>query len=389
VADTTNAPLPPVRDELLPIPQFGGNSDIGIELGVGLSFARFREGYRPYALRLEGVGQASFKIEDGRFRILQQYYAAHVDVPQVASSRARLDLRFDFTRNISAAWFGIGNATKELPLPAPPGTSSAYNFVAQHARLSTLVRVKTDSPFEIALLANTRYEFPDVAPGSKIAEDLASGAVIGGKAALLQSVACGFIVDTRDNEFNPRSGIFYQVGVAGTIGSQEDVRYGEVSAVLAHYAPLGGPFTFASRMVGSALFGNIPFYELEQGGVFEPQYLLGSSNGVRGVRLGRYAGRVKVVNNNEIRVAPFPRFRVLRWRLLVGVDAFFDAGRVWADYVAPAPADGTTLGLKWGAGGGFYFQWDEAALFRIDVAYSPESSRGFPLSYYFGSGFLF
>ncbi len=72
------------------------------------------------------------------------------------------------------------------------------------------------------------------------------------------------------------------------------------------------------------------------------------------------------------------------------MEGFFDAGRVWADYAVSSAADGNKLGLKYGTGAGAFFQWDQAAVFRIDLAYSPESSgRGFPLSYYLENGFIF
>ena len=100
---------------------------------------------------------------------------------------------------------------------------------------------------------------------------------------LLAGVAAGGMIDTRDSEFVTRRGVFYQVGVAATVGSSDQVSYGEASAVLAHFTPLGGPFIFANRFVASFQFGRVPFYDLAQGGVFEPQYLLGGETGVRGV----------------------------------------------------------------------------------------------------------
>jgi outer membrane protein assembly factor BamA len=162
--------------------------------------------------------------------------------------------------------------------------------------------------------------------------------------------------------------------------------------VLAHFAPLGGPFIFASRFVASFQVGRVPFYDLAQGGVFEPQYLLGGENGVRGVPQGRYAGRVKMVANTEIRATPFPRFRLLGQRLRIGTTAFFDAGRTWSDYQVTSPADGTSLGLKYGVGAGVFLQWGEAAIFRVDVAYSPDAESenpGFPLGIYVSDGLMF
>lgn len=382
--------LKPNRTEIIGVPNVGGDSDTGVEGGAAGSLVRFREGYYPYRFRLDAVASMSFKNDRRGFRPVQQYHTTRIDVPQLLSPRLRLDARTDFIRAVNATWFGVGNATTIDPRPPPADADSAYEYVSEHVRLRALVRIKTDTPFELALLTNSRYEFPDPFPTSKLQDDLRARVVVGGKAAFLQTFAAGFMVDTRDHELFPKRGIFYQVGVAGTIGSEEEVRFGEASAVLAHFASLGGPFIFASRMVASFQFGTVPFYELQQGGVFNSQYLLGGARGVRGVRIGRYAGKVKAMTNTELRIAPIPRFKVLHWSVLAGLTTFFDAGRVWSDYSSSPAEDGRTLGLKYGAGGGAFFQWDEANIFRIDVAYSPdETGRSTPLSFYFESGFLF
>src|SRR5258708_39595513 len=82
------------------------------------------------------------------------------------------------------------------------------------------------------------------------------------------------------------------------------------------------------------------------------------------------------MTNVEIRATPFPRFELLGQRLRVGTTTFFDAGRVWNQYDAISAADGHTLGLKNGIGGGLFLQWGEAAIFRIEAAYSPGGVSG-------------
>ena len=165
-------------------------------------------------------------------------------------------------------------------------------------------------PFDVALYTRGRYLMPDPSPGSKLADDLASGAVIGGKAAYLQTVAAGLMLDTRDDEIMPRRGILYTAGMAGTVGTAESVQFGEGSIALSHYASFGRALIFANRILASMKFGNVPFYELQQGDVFTPKYLVGGNKGVRGVRLGRYAGLAKALVNTELRILPLPRFKV-------------------------------------------------------------------------------
>ena len=107
-----------------------------------------------------------------------------------------------------------------------------------------------------------------------------------------------------------------------------------------------------------------------------------------GVLMGRFAGLVKVIANLELRAMPYPSLKVFGYRLRVGNTAFFDAGRVWADYGSSA-ADGHTLGLKIGVGGGFFFQWDESLVFRVEAAYSATNTSPFPVSFYLGTGLSF
>jgi hypothetical protein len=386
-AKGSDEPLPPNRDEFIPVPDVGGNSDTGVEIGAVGSYVRFREGYYPYLFRLDVVLSTSVKWWDARgFRFVQQYHTIRLDAPQFFSKRLRLDTRFDFLRAVDATWFGIGNSMTVVPRPPPPGAASAYEYRAEHFRLAVLLRIKIASPFDLALFTHARYEFPDPYVPSKLSDDVASGAVIGSKSSFLDTVAAGLMVDTRDNEIMPRRGIFYQFGVAGTAGTAEDVRFGEASGVTAHFASLAPWIIFANRVIASFKFGTVPFYELQQGDVFNPQYLLGGDAGVRGVRLGRYAGLIKVIQNTELRFVPIPRFHVLRWRVLPGAFTFFDAGRVWTDYSYHPDVDGHTLGLKYGVGSGIFFQWDEANLFLIEGAYSNASGgRAVPVSFYFES----
>ena len=381
-----DAPLPPNRDEFIPVPDVGGNSDVGVELGVAGSFVRFRENHYPYLFRLDAVASMSVKNDARGFRPVQQYHTVRVDAPQFLSRRLRLDARVDFLRAVDATWFGVGNASTTEPRPPPPDAASAYEYIAEHVRFSALVRIKTESPFEIALVTHARYEFPEAFADSKLRDDLVSGTVFGREAVFLETVGAGFMVDTRDNEIMPRRGIFYQVGLSGTAGTAENVHFGEASVVTSHYASLARPVIFASRFIASFKVGNVPFYELQQGDVFNPQYLVGGDGGVRGVRLGRYAGLVKTISNTELRFVPFPRFHVFNWRVLAGSTVFFDAGRVWSDYAPRPRVDGRTLGLKWGLGSGLFFQWDEANLFLVEAAYSPDDSgRDLGLSFYFES----
>jgi Omp85 superfamily domain len=394
--------LDPRRYELAGFPIVGGNSDIGVQFGAATTLTKFYDDALPYFWNVDLLLSGSIKDDQNGLRLVQQSHVLRLDAPDLLSGRLRVDSRASFQRTINAGYFGLGNATTADPLPGSASLGRRYQYLQEETRLRTIARIHTASPVDLALGAIVRFESPEDYASSRLADDLSrsgpsSGAanydrVYGSDSAFLAGVAAGMMIDTRDSEFVTRSGIFYQIGAGVTVGTADRIAYGNMSAVLSHYAPLGGPFIFASRFVASFQFGHVPFYDLAQGGTFEPQNLLGSESGVRGVPEGRYAGAVKMIANTELRCTPFPRFQVLGQRLRIGTTAFFDAGRVWSGYAVVSPADGSSLGLKYGVGGGAFLQWGEAAIFRVEVAYSPDAESanpGFPLGIYVADGLMF
>ncbi len=105
----------------------------------------------------------------------------------------------------------------------------------------------------------------------------------------------------------------------------------------------------------------------------------------------RYSGLIKAFANVELR-AMLVHLRWLGERFAFGANLLFDTGRLWSDYTFRSPLDGTGIGLKWGAGAGAYLQWGQAAIFRMEVAYSPDAvseNPGFPVGIYVEDGVMF
>jgi hypothetical protein len=388
------------RFELAGFPIVAGSTDIGVQFGGAATLTRFFDRQFPYDWNLDLLLTASVKDDQNGVRFVQQAYVLRLDSPGLFSGRLRVDTRGSFQQTINAGYYGVGNAAVAdlTPLPGKPNIGQRYQYQQDQGRVRVIARLHTGTPFDVAFGTNLRYEAPAVYSDSKLAQDLASRnpdgshAAYGSSAAALAGLAVGAMYDTRDSEFVTRRGIFYQVGVGPTLGSAEGVAFGEASLVLSHFAPLPGPFVFASRFVASFQFGRVPFYDLAQGGIFEPQNLLGSENGVRGVPFGRYAGPIKIMTNIEVRATPFPRFQLLGQRLRVGTTTFLDAGRVWNQYSVISATDGDTLGLKYGVGGGLFLQWGEAAIFRLEAAFSPDAeseNQNLPVGIYVSDGLMF
>lgn len=387
------------RYEPAGFPLLGGTSDIGVMGGFVATLTRFDGGTRPYRWNMDLVVAASAKSGPTGTEIVQQSYLWQIDVPGLMGGRVRVNPAAAYERTINMGYYGVGNATPVFAPNAPADLSRYNQFVAQEARVRQLTRIVIAKPFDLMLAPSFRYMQPETYPGSRLAQDAAAhgagGApIIRGLEPLgLASLGVGIVYDTRDNEFFPRRGAYHQVGVKAVQGipADGDVRYGEASAILAAYVPVAHRTTFASRLFVDAEFGNVPFYDLGRGGAFLSYELFGGAQGVRGVPLGRYAGVLKAVGNVELRTMVVD-FRVLAQSMHMGGSVFFDAGRSFSDYTLRAPADGTGAGIKYGVGAGMYLQWGQAAVFRVDVAYSPDAvaeNPKLPLGIYVQDGVMF
>jgi hypothetical protein len=392
-APDSEAKLDPRRFELAGLPIVGGNTDIGVNFGGATSLTRFRDEARPYLWKANLVLSVSLKDTVGGVRFVQQNYLLRLDAPDLLNGRLRVDERLSFQRTINDGYYGIGDVSRIAP---PSGR--LYQYLREGLRDTAILRLRTGTPIDVAVGIGLRYEDPTRYSGSRLAEDSVlqnldgSPFIRGLSPMFLGRLAGGIIYDTRDTEFVTTRGLFYQIGLAGSWGSADGILYGEAAAVLSHYAPIAGtPLILAGRLVTSFQLGQVPFYDLAQGGPFESQSLAGGDSGIRGVPLGRYAGLVKVIANMELR-STFPRFIAFGQRLRLGTTMFVDTGRVWSDYSPTVSRDGRGMGIKYGVGGGVFLEWGEAAIFRVEAAYSPDAvaeNPGFPVGIYVADGLMF
>ncbi len=382
--------LDPRRMEFGGLPIIAGNTDIGIQFGAAATITKFYDDAAPYLWNIDVLLSASLKSDSEGTRFIQQSHLLRIDAPALLGGMLRVDSRLSFERTVNAGYYGIGNATSELPAAGQTFAGNHFQFLFEEAKSRTITRWKVGWPVDLLFGAIARYELPTVYDQSALAAD---GALVRGtQPTFLGTLSAGLAYDTRDSEFITHRGLYYQVGIGATVGSSlEGIHYGEAAAVLAHYLPLGDSIVLAERVVASFQFGEVPFYDLASGGVFEPQRLFGGENGVRGVPEGRYAGMIKAVSNTELR-GTGPRFSLLKQRLRIGASIFVDVGRAWADWSFASPRDGSGVGLKYGIGAGLLLQWGEAAIFRLDVAYSPDAvaeNPGLPVGIYVSDGLAF
>ena len=382
------------RFEFAGAPLIGGNSDIGFEFGAVGTMTHFSDGIRPYHWNSDLVLAASVKGGPGGAELAQQNYVLQVDMPESFRRELRLTMTASFQRTVDMGYYGVGNSrSSDLPPELAGAPARFFEFLQREAVLRALARYALQEPYHALIELALRYVSPEAYGDSQLARDVASGSVRGLQGMGLGFVAFGAGVDTRDDEVFPHRGVFHQVGIklSGALPTDSSIRYAAVGGVFSGFVPIGPLFVLAARGVIDAEAGHVPFYDLFTGGIFHTDEMPGGPKAVRGVPIGRYLGLLKVIANLELR-ALLVRFMLLGGKFHFGGDIFSDAGRVWSDYTFSSARDGKGTGLKWGVGGGLYLRWGQAAIFRVDVAFSPDAvtaSPNFPLGLYVSEGVMF
>jgi hypothetical protein len=375
-------------------PLIGGNSDVGVQFGGVGRITRFGYDSKPFLFRGDFLLTASIRDSGERLALAQQEYSFLFDFPNLLGGRVRTAPGVQFLNFVDAGYFGRGNASSSQVPDAVDGEPNRYyQQRARELRIRDFTRVKIKGPLDVMLSPIVRFHDHRAYAGSKLAQDREAGIVNGLRPVWIASFSAGFVWDSRDNEFFPKRGMYHQIGQRFEQGFpfEGDVQVGSTGAILAGYVRLGGPFVFAGRVVADFLYGKVPFYDLYNAGPFNDWEMPGGANGIRGVPWGRYSAPIKLITNIEVR-ALHTKFMLLKQKFRIGNQVFFDSGRVWDDYTFVSPRDGRGVGLKWGIGTGAYVMWGDGALFRAEIAYSPdaaESSPRFPLGVYLADGVMF
>ena len=386
------------KTELGFVPIVGGDSDIGLGVGELSALARLDPLHLPYAWRLESGAMITFKPNGVSMltglRFPYQDYYFFLSVPDVLPGRMRLELRPAFTDETTLNYSGLGNASESAEHP-PPGQGRAhyYKYGRIHPSIKAKARLTLGRRLFVEVANAFTYSVLDVHPGSKLARDMegASGAAIKKLVGsptphAVDLFEYAIVLDDRDDETSTHKGQWHLLRLRLSPGGTETFpyRYAQATAIVRFYtSPIPRWLTFAARLVGDALVGDPPFYELTRFSDDTPA--LGGAKGVRGVPGQRYYGKIKVFGNIELRSELVP-FHLFGKALLLGAAVFFDGGRLWTDWKAHPELDGTSVGLKYGVGGGLRLKQGETFLVRADVAWSPDAR---PVGAYFGAGQMF
>jgi outer membrane protein assembly factor BamA len=380
----------PPRTELNFIPVVGGDSDIGVGVGLAGDLARLDSRYRPYRWRLEAAGMITFKPGQAGEKLIipfQDYYLLFV-APQVASSgRVRLEIRPSYTDEATQRFYGVGNASAR-PADNLPRADSQYQrrwaalVVGARVALADRLFLRPQLAYaqnwiyvrDTSLLARDRRD------GTPLVRDLLDGPLRHGVFAIDTRLE----YDSRDSEIVTGHGAFHhlRLRVSPRLSTAQPYEFGQVDATVRLYRTVSRWLAISGRLVGDLLIGDPPFYELTR---VDDSSVVGGGKGIRGVPGQRYYGKVKVFGNLETRTE-VAHFRLWHKPFILSTALFADAGRVWAELERRPELDGSGLGLKYGLGGGLRLQQGTTFIVRADLAWSPDAE---PIGAYFNVGQLF
>jgi hypothetical protein len=207
-------------------------------------------------------------------------------------------------------------------------------------------------------------------PGSLYAQRFPQGE--GGLASVLQA---GVMLDGRDNEPAPTRGYWLE----GSLRAATPVwgaawTWAGANVTARGYVPLDSAreLVLATRLVLDVVVGDIPVMEMARVGGSSDYYAFGGSEMGRGVRVQRYMGKVKALDQTELRWTPL-HWDMFEQRFDFGVGAFVDAGLIGDDVLDLGPDSGRIL---FGTGALARLVWNENFVLRLDVATSPEEGWG-------------
>ena len=377
------------KDEFNIFPIVGGDSDVGFGGGEISDWARVNPKTKDFSRRLENAAFITFKDRDGSLIVPFIDVYLLLTLPHFGpQGRFRLEVRPSYTDERTLGYEGIGNASVR-----PAGYDDAQlSYRRTHPTLAAKLRVRVWDQFFVSASSSFTYSWLDIPRDSFLVQDRQNGSaevkeLLGNwDPHALWLWGAGIEYDSRDNETVTRHGQYHAFTLRGSPawGDWAPYQYLQANATFRFYTtPIPRWLSLSWRVVGDTFLGTPPFYELAR---FEDTPAIGGGKALRGVPAQRYHGKVKLFGNFEARSELFP-FTVKGKPLMLGVAAFFDAGRTWTELLQrEAALDGSGLGLKYGVGAGLRLQEGSTFVVRADLAWSPDAR---PIGGYFAAGQIF
>ncbi|MDP2343843.1 MAG: BamA/TamA family outer membrane protein [Deltaproteobacteria bacterium] len=387
------APLPEDdhRWSFAAVPTATFNTDEGFGTGGVVSLYHHHEGVLPYRDEV----RINFFISSK----LVQAHAITWDALRPFGIAGRSYLRLGYYSTVSQNYCGLGNVVDCAAGDAgeaaehgglqddPARADDAYDAFVRRYHLMRFIRPYStvifrpwlrDKPYRTELLLGWRgsYTYPgDVTtpgpwPGSLYAQQFPEG-----EAGFSSVPFAGVVVDDRDDEVFPTRGFVAEASVRGGgpfTGSTWT--YGGGTAIAAFFFAVSRTprIVLATRGIADVLIGDPSTEELARiGGSLDPIAFGGSSIG-RGIREHRYLGKLKLIEQTELR-AQFVDVTLLEQDLSFGAALFSDAAMISKD-VVDVGGDPFRPLLTFGVS--FRILWNRTFAVRWDLATSPSESEG-------------
>lgn len=376
------------RTEIGVVPLLGGDTDVGVGVGLLSTVAGVAPKVEPYRWAVESAGFISFKHVNDEFIVPYQDYSIQWTAPQLFQKRLRIEIRPSYTRETLQRFYGLGNASS-----APTKENLRRDFFGRtHPTLWVRLRYKVWGYVHAGVGSSYTHNWLVIHQESTLAQKMMNGtpterAILGSSGRHGVLILEGLILyDSRDNETVSRSGQFHQIRIRLSpqmAGATMPYSYQQLNfSSHVYYSMIPNRLVLAIRLVADLQFGRPPFYELAR---YDDTFALGGQNGVRGVPGQRYYGKIKGFGNFETRLH-LANFTLWKKAMRLGTALFFDAGRAFTEWARHPQLDGSGWGLKYGTGGGIRLQQGKTFVVRADIAWSPDAR---PLGAYLAAGQMF
>ena len=355
-------------NQVIPMVSFNYNRDDGLYLGFSLKF--IRHGFRkdPYKNLHQFTFQYAFSTQAFNARWYSEYISMFGKTGDLLTD---IDIK---APNNTTNFFGYGDAPVDYK--SKPGSFRYYRARYSLSDVSVLIRKRFSKKVTFSFgptleffsldkdddLNKVRFITMTGLNGLDPTTLFAKQSFAGGKASL--------VVDARDNPIVTQKGINWITTYRYLSGLNDQSRtFSQINTEFSFYLPIiTKRLVWANRLGGGTNFGD----DFE---FFQAQYL-GSDEHLRGFRKYRFAGKSKIFNQAELRLA-IANFKTYLFPAAFGIFAFYDTGKIY---------DKNEESNKWlsGYGGGIWI----APLKRLvlSIAYAASDEDKLPL---IGLGFKF
>jgi hypothetical protein len=194
-----------------------------------------------------------------------------------------------------------------------------------------------------------------------------------GEPGLSSLVSLGVMFDSRDQEPSPVSGWWTEASVRATTPGLSTWNYVGFHVTVRGFTPVSLPglgnsdrrLVLAHRLLFDGIVGDAPVQDLARLGGSQDTYAFGGADIGRGIRVQRFLGALKVLDQVELRWR-FAELSALGQAFAFTAVGFVDAGLVGDRLLQPRH-----LGVAAGGGGALRVAWNENFVVRCDVAASP------------------